>query len=367
MYRKLGEDFKFIGTGEMEEWRKGQGWEKPDTKPYVIEAGEHPGLAHRLAADSEVVILGSAPEEYFKVRMKEQKGGITFRYSERIYKGGRWRCLSPRGLLLRINSYYRYRNRKLYMLCASAYTSADLLLQGAYLGRCYRWGYYPETIYYQPGELSERKSKNGLRLLWCGRLVEYKHVETVAELAFGLKQEGYEFELQIIGSGDMESRLRLLLQEYGLESMVRLSGSMTAKEVRRQMEEADIFVLTSDFREGWGAVVNEAMNSGCAVIASHAAGAAPFLLKDGWNGYIYENGNPDSLKRKAAYLLCHRQVCEEVGRRAYETIVNEWNAQTAAERLLLLIEDLQAYGTSERFRTGPCSKAEILWNSWYKD
>ena len=34
------------------------------------------------------------------------------------------------------------------------------------------------------------------------------------------------------------------------------------------MEKADIFLFTSDRREGWGAVANEAMNSACALVVS---------------------------------------------------------------------------------------------------
>lgn len=51
---------------------------------------------------------------------------------------------------------------------------------------------------------------------------------------------------------------------------------MKASEVRSYMEKADIYLFTSDFNEGWGAVLNESMNSGCAVVASHAIGSVPF-------------------------------------------------------------------------------------------
>ena len=46
-------------------------------------------------------------------------------------------------------------------------------------------------------------------------------------------------------------------------------------------------------QEGWGAVVNEAMNSGCAVVADHMIGAAPWLIRQG------ENGRTGSAERRA--------------------------------------------------------------------
>ncbi len=57
-------------------------------------------------------------------------------------------------------------------------------------------------------------------------------------------------------------------------------GAMSPDKVRAYMERADVFLFTSDFNEGWGAVLNESMNSGCAVVASHAMVSA--FLNQGW-------------------------------------------------------------------------------------
>ena len=80
-----------------------------------------------------------------------------------------------------------------------------------------------------------------------------------------------------------------MIREKKLEDCVHMLGAMSPDEVRKHMEQANIFLFTSDRNEGWGAVLNEAMNSGCAVVASHAIGSVPYLIKNGNNGYIYEN------------------------------------------------------------------------------
>ena len=58
------------------------------------------------------------------------------------------------------------------------------------------------------------------------------------------------------------------------------------------MERADIYLATSDRQEGWGAVINEAMNSGCAVVADHMMGAVPYLISHEENGMIYNIHHP---------------------------------------------------------------------------
>ena len=370
MYRLLQEDFIFVATSDMESWRKEQGWELKRVYPYEIKSEENIEAYQQtltLAKTSDVIILGSAPETYLKERMLAKKGVITFRYSERVYKRGRWRMIAPRGLWIRAKTYFRYYPRKIYMLCASAYTSADLMLQGSYLGKCYKWGYFPETIHYNINELMERKARDKIKLLWCGRLITWKHPEIAILLASRLKNEGYNFVLHMIGTGEEENRLKALISEHTLEAYVELLGSRSPEQVRQLMEETNIFLFTSDYQEGWGAVLNEAMNSGCAVVASHAGGAVPYLIQAGKNGLIYKNGDFHQFYQKVIHLMKDRDLCYELGKRAYETIINEWNAQVAAKRLLLLIDDLQHKGVSDRFVSGPCSKAEIIWNNWYRD
>lgn len=151
---------------------------------------------------------------------------------------------------------------------------------------------------------------------------------------------------------------------------------MKPEQVREHMERADIFLFTSDHREGWGAVLNEAMNSGCAVAANEAAGASPYLINDGENGYLYPNGNVAYLKECVRKLLEDPALRRRMGSRAYETIHDVWNPQRAAVGLLSLcrqiIERTADGGQAPDVRElmlpaeGPCSPAPLihpgLWN-----
>ena len=133
------------------------------------------------------------------------------------------------------------------------------------------------------------------------------------------------------------------------------------------MENAGIFLFTSDKREGWGAVVSEAMNSGCAVIASHSAGSVPYLIKDGETGVIYQSGNVDMLYEKVKQLLKSVDRQKELGLSAYHTMADLWNADEAAKRFVKLVRVLSA-GRKNRFpfSLGPCSKSELMSDRWEK-
>ena len=148
--------------------------------------------------------------------------------------------------------------------------------------------------------------------------------------------------MSFIGTGEMESVLKEMTREYGLSEKVSFLGSMPPENVRECMEQAGIYLFTSDKKEGWGAVLNESMNSGCAVVASHLIGSVPYMLKDRINGSIYESGNLDDLFEKTKYLLDHPKAQDVFGKTAYETVTTEWNANISAQRFVRLCEAILA-------------------------
>ena len=165
--------------------------------------------------------------------------------------------------------------------------------------------------------------------------------------------------MTMIGNGDMRPQLSELIETQGLADVVTILDFMPPEKVRDYMEHANIYLFTSDFSEGWGAVLNEAMNSGCAVIASHAIGAVPFLIKNGENGFVYHSGNIDELVHLTKDLLNDKKIRKNVGKNAYLTITEEWNADTAATRFLELCRALKDENELKlQIIQGPCSKIE---------
>lgn len=369
MDRLTNGQFTFVATTPVPQERLNMGYHDMNKQyPFVLttyDSTENERMAQVLALRSDVIITGSAPEVYTQMRIEQ--GKLTFRYSERIYKRGTWRALSPRGLCSMMKNHRKYRNAPLYMLCASAYTPFDFSLTGSYVGKTFKWGYFPEVKQQNVDALMKQKHSSGkVSILWVGRLIDWKHPDASIRLAEGLKRAGYDFDLNIIGNGAMEPQLRRMIQEKQLADRVSMLGAMSPEAVRSHMEQADIFLFTSDFQEGWGAVLNEAMNSGCAVVASHTIGSVPFLLEDGVNGFIYKNGDEDGLYARVVKLIEQPDLREKMGCNAYQTLAEAWNADAAAERFLQLSKALLSGESPDLFGSGPCSRANILRNGWYR-
>ena len=247
------------------------------------------------------------------------------------------------------------------------WTLHDCAKFGLFHGRCYKWGYFPETIRYPSiDDLIDRKAK--ATILWCGRFLGWKHPDDVIEVAKRLHEAGCCFKIEMIGTGEMERQLKRQASEAGLlDENVRFLGAMSPEAVRRHMESASICLFTSDRQEGWGAVLNEAMNSGCAVVASDAAGATPYLVNDGVNGSVYHSGNIQELYEKVRRLLENTTMQYSFGKAAYLTITELWNAEVAAKRFLQLSQALlNGTDASGLFANGPCSLAKPLREDWYQ-
>lgn len=359
--RLTGDSFCFVSTEEMTEERRNMGWRREDIVPFEVYC---PGGDSALPFDIEQcdsVILGNAPMSMVINRLK--KGKTVFKYSERVFKRGynylKW---LPR-LFTYWKTYGRYKN--LYLLAASGFASADFNMHGAFLDRCYKWGYFTETKHYDIKQLICNKTDN--KILWCGRLIDLKHPELAIEVAKRLKAEGYQFHLEMIGTGYLKEQITTVISENNLNDRVCLIDSMTPSQVREHMEKAQIFMFTSDFNEGWGAVLNESMNSGCAVVASHAIGSVPFLIKHGENGLVYQNGDTDDLYNKVKALLDHCEMREQISEMAYKTITELWNAEIAANRFIKLSDEIEKHGYCDLFEDGPCSRAPIIKNNWFKE
>lgn len=353
MYKRLGEEFAFIATTMMREERKQLGYVQNDQPKYVLlayEGDEQRNKAHSLINDADVVIAGSAPNEMLLQRIRQNK--LLFRYSERPFK-------KKASFLKKIYFAIKFRKndlgkKNIYMLCASAYAASDYASVGMYKGRTFKWGYFPEVKKYNIDHLLSQKQKN--TLMWCGRFIDWKHPDDAIQVARKLKESGYDFCLNMIGAGVMEEQLKQLVKDYELEDRVHFLGPMPPERVRSYMEEAGIYLFTSDRQEGWGAVLNESMNSGCAVVANHAIGSVSYLMKNGENGMIYESSNVDMLYEKVKYLLEHPETQKILGKAAYQTMVSEWNAKVAAERLLHLSEViLSGEKNPHLYENGSCS------------
>lgn len=372
-YDILGDDYAFVETAECHD-QKGA-TEDYSTRPYLVKAWESAEAwqhAMELAETAEVCVFGGYEALPFeKARMK--RGLLSFDMGERMLKRGWLNLASPR-ILKMIMAYHLggWRKKPMYKLCCSSFAKGDQYKLRSFEDKCYKWGYFTsvgsydnDTLRYDDDDHSSSETINSVRLMWCARLLKLKHPELAVVMAQRLKAKGYNFVVDIYGD---EGNASVTEEVYPLESLKQLAenldvcdvvsfhGSKPNKEIIEAMKLHDVFLFTSNNREGWGAVVNESMSNGCAVVASDAIGSTAYLITDGFNGFAFRSEDVENLTEKVEWLLTHPVELAQMKRNAYERMRVMWSPRKAAESLLLLIENLKQ-GKDTPIAEGPCSKA----------
>ena len=358
-YRLLGDGYKLIETEPIPESFIKTGYPQYD-RDYLVKAyqnDEQQSCAYKLVSDADVVIIGSAPECYVTGRILE--GKLTFRYSERWFKAKPWYLTGIKGWVNFYKNHIRYKDKPLYMLCASAYTATDVNRIGAYKGKCYKWGYFTNVDFIDPDlhQFNATSKSDKLKIMWCSRFIRSKHPELPIMLAARLKTKGYNFVVDMFGGGELLEQTKVLANRLDVNDCVNFCGNHPNHEILKEMRNHDIFLFTSDKNEGWGAVLNEAMSSMTVVVGSHLIGAVPYLIQDGVNGCIFKSRNIDSLEEKVRFLIDNPEHRFKLAKNAYLTISNEWSPDSAVKKFLQLVNALQCGDDSLIPVSGPCSKA----------
>ena len=123
------------------------------------------------------------------------------------------------------------------------------------------------------------------------------------------------------------------------------------------MRKHTIFLFTSDRNEGWGAVLNEAMSNGCAVVASNEIGSVPYLIKDKVNGMIFKSCNLNDLMEKVEILLNNKEECELIRSNAVNTMQRVWSPRNAAKAFF----NLASYALTDRISEYTINDGPASW------
>ena len=360
LYRELGDDYTFIQTMPMEQERIDMGW-GVDVRslPYVRCLYETEYECRKKIAESDVVLFGWTEREDLAAD-RLMSGKSTLRVSERLYREGQWKVISPRGLIAKYREHIKYRSQNVCMLCAGAYTASDFHLIGAYPDKMFKWGYFTALRTYSEEQFQALKPQGDvIHIVWAGRFIPLKHPEYVVRLAKTLRDRGHQFYIHMLGDGELEPSIRLETENLGLIKYFRFYGYTAPEQVRDVMEKCHIHLFTSNHLEGWGAVVNEGMNSGCVEVVNAQVGAAPYLIRHGENGLVYPDNKYEKMEALVLGIFRDWDKYKKLGRAAYETIRDTWNADNAARQLLRFTEELMK-GNIVPAEAGPLSAAPVV-------
>ncbi len=352
MYQHCHGDFCFVETMQEETERQALGYHKYD-RPYVISMTkdeENFQLARKWALEADVMIAGVFPYELLRERAERHK--LTFLCQERMFKG-------ENSVIRRLKAWYhtsrrygRYTKDSLYLLAIGKNAAKDYHSIGFFRDRAFLWAYFTALNMSD----QQRLGNSSIKVLFAGRLIPLKNPDYPLRAIIQLRQEGHPVSLEYVGIGECEDSLKQMVNKHHVEGLVTFWGSMSPERVREHMLRADIFAFTSNSMEGWGAVVNEAMASGCAVVASESAGSVTTLIHDGINGLIYSRDSYHQFYEKMKMAVVSTELRHRLGEAAVRTMQNQYNASVAAERFCTVAKAILDGQNSDIYKDGVMSK-----------
>lgn len=149
---------------------------------------------------------------------------------------------------------------------------------------------YDKLLTYIP-EKPEKGTSGTKHLIFWGRIVEVKGLHLMIDSTKRLNADGPRCHLTIIGDGEDRAKIEQYAQNTGCNHSIRFAGRRNIEEIAELSANADLFLMSS-FSEGIPTAMLEAMVFGLPAVST-AVGGIPTLIKQGVNGYLVYNRNPD--------------------------------------------------------------------------
>ena len=206
-------------------------------------------------------------------------------------------------------------------LAIGPWAEKDMRWLGVKADKILPWGYYVKPSKFAATPPAECDQSGVIRLLWVGRFLDWKCVCDIVYAVGALANSESvtkRISFDLYGCGPEEEKLKKLVVKLGLSEVIRFHVPIPIAEVRSLMHSHDVYVLSSNANEGWGAVVSEALEEGMKVIGTYEAGSSAAILPD---SNLYHSGD----WRRLAELLRGDIRCVSIG---------EWTAKAAAKRIV---------------------------------
>lgn len=181
------------------------------------------------------------------------------------------------------------------------------------------------------------------RLALVGRIAEPKGQAEAVEAVRRLASAGECVQLALVGSGEADyvARLKEISKNVGLEGLVLFAGQL--EDPLQVIRDADAVLMCSR-SEAFGSVTVEAMLMGKPVIGARS-GATPELIRDGFNGLLYDPGEISDLVEKIRLLVEHPDLARQMGENGRRFAEQHFSIQKYTDQVLQVMQDQLTRGS----------------------
>lgn len=202
-----------------------------------------------------------------------------------------------------------------------------------------RMGIDPECFTFNP----KVKFNTTFQLLTVARHSEKKGLKYAIQAMKLLKNEGIDFQYNIIGTGPLFESHQKLINELNLQNTVKLLGYQEPNTINQYLDNTDIFILPSvtaesGDMEGIPVALMEAMAKGVVCLSTLHSGI-PELIENNHSGFLVPERDSSSLANVLIEIVCGKHNLEKVKENALKTILTNYNQKHIYDQLADLLRN----------------------------
>lgn len=175
-------------------------------------------------------------------------------------------------------------------------------------------------------------NKPNLNILYVGSLTRHKGIQILIEAVRRIKKDN--LRLAIVGSGRYKDKLEDMANS---DKRIAFYGKISNDDIEVWYNKADVLVVPSVWNEVFGIVILEAFRAGVPVIAS-SIGGIPEVVKDNYNGFLFEPGDVDQLKQVLESIIENPEVLARLGNNA-KNYAKQYEMSGYIKKLVLNYEE----------------------------
>ena len=171
-------------------------------------------------------------------------------------------------------------------------------------------------------EINFQSITNKQNAIFASRVSKEKGILTLLK-----SWKDIEIKINIYGDGPLLNKIKKNSKN------IQFHGNCSRDLISDEMHKSKFLIFPSEWFECMPMTILESFRAGTLVLASNI-GSIPNIIKDGYNGILFNPNDPSDIKEKVNWVLNNPQKCDEISINAMNDFNNKYSEEVNYKMLM---------------------------------
>jgi glycosyltransferase involved in cell wall biosynthesis len=176
-------------------------------------------------------------------------------------------------------------------------------------------------------------------VIYIGRLVVGKNLQVLILAFKDVVKIVPEAKLLVIGDGPMRQPWQELVNNNNLSDNIHFLGHITDRNAKLELLSKCSAVVFPSTDEGFAMVPIEAFAMSKPLLISNVK-PSDEIVEDSVDGFLLPPDDPAKWSEKIVYMLTHPQICEKMGKKGRNKVIQKFNMNVVSNKMEQLYKSL---------------------------